>query len=638
MASSAVNATFDSVLGSGTIDLAGTGVATGALGQNEINSIVSAYQVVVVDPDEAIGSECEPDDYCVNPDAADIQYLGIANNYAATDPIAGYTYFAITTYADWYTLHALAFNIYLDGDQDGEAEFMIFNDSPFQNPNDTTDAHNVMIQDLTGILGGEVNDIYVCGDTVNGVNGTVNTYVFNNNVVMLPVCTEDIFSNVVEDSSAAFDYWIETKAFQDYGILPEDSALVVDTVGPLSYDPENATYNFTGSLLGTAYADVNGGSISFDYNFTNPVSEVQKDILLLHHHNAGSVGRAEIVNVPLVVPDDFLLLSPGNGEVITDTSAFTAITWEPAANALTYRIVVIKVSNNTATSLVSRSAVGPVLDITLTGETDADALICDTGVCTLAVSTEVQALLSDGTYSWTVFASGGAASAEASNAPYTFKVNTGDIELLLNEDFENLDAEDKPDVTPWVVKNGAGDKGKCNKDKDGDGIPDKIVANTGNCAFQFKGSPGENSKLTQAVEDNPLFAQLGLGAGDVLNASIFVNTEIATPGKLQIKVKYVDPTAGAGANGKDKLNIDLAATVGYEQVTGSLTLADEVTKVGFSVKFSGQSGKMYVDDASLIRAAATSATRTGLGGRNGLVPVPPSSNEQRNSNGLNGKQ
>ncbi|MBC8100536.1 MAG: hypothetical protein H7Y11_13925, partial [Armatimonadetes bacterium] len=428
----------------------------------------------------------------------------------------------------------------------------------------------MVFKDVLG-LAGVAGEILTCNDTVNGVNGTVNTYVFNNNVLVLPVCTEDLFTLIPADTDPAFDYWVKTYAFQDFGKLPEDVGSVVDTLPTSEYDPTTAPYTFTGSVLDTAYADVNGGTVTFDYNYTTLLDGVTKNILLMHHHNSATAGRAEIVSVtPGGSPGDFTLVSPADGAVLStlaDLASVTAITWTESADALdytftldypssaeavisgtgaadsdgltcaagictltvdgtavltenglyswtvtasndivtdvgatnnpftftvdidpplafnlltpadgsvfvansqinaitwqasdalTYEFLLIQVSdNNTPVGLVNRAGrVGVVLDLVdLTPDADTDPLNCAAEVCTLTVAPAINSTLTDGTYNWTAFADNGFDITEAANASFGFKINTGDINLLVNGGFETLDVEGKPNVLPWTVKN-----------------------------------------------------------------------------------------------------------------------------------------------------------------------------------------
>jgi hypothetical protein len=189
-------------------------------------------------------------------------------------------------------------------------------------------------------------------------------------------------------------------------------------------------------------------------------------------------------------------------------------------------------------------------------------------------------------------------------------------ELLENIGFENLGADLKPDIIPWVVKNLTGDKGKCNKDKDGDGIPDKIYANSGECAFRFKGVVGENTKLAQTFvpEITDVFV-----SGDTLDISLFYNgTDAALDASAKLIVKYSDATE------KGKVTIDLSTVAGYTQVTAPYTIQSEaVSKIKVQVNHKTPTGKLLIDDTSLIWTLS--------GGARGILIPMPQDNQLRSS-------
>jgi hypothetical protein len=152
-------------------------------------------------------------------------------------------------------------------------------------------------------------------------------------------------------------------------------------------------------------------------------------------------------------------------------------------------------------------------------------------------------------------------------------------------------------LDPWVLKNGVGEKVKCNTET-------KVVANSGECAFQFKGGAGESSKIQQNVElDGLTFV-----AGDVLDLSVFANAKKATAsGKIKVVVKYSD------SDDRTKLTGDIATTVGYVEVTDSdVLLSAAVSKIKFQVGNKSPDGKIYVDDVSLVQTAGVPA----------LLPLP----------------
>jgi hypothetical protein len=158
-------------------------------------------------------------------------------------------------------------------------------------------------------------------------------------------------------------------------------------------------------------------------------------------------------------------------------------------------------------------------------------------------------------------------------------------ELLQNGDFEQKDATEEPSLSPWTVKNGSGDKMKCNK-------PDKVLARTGQCAFQFKGNVGENAKLTQTITSDIIT----FIPGERLTLNLYINTKNpSVSGKVKLSVKYTDTTLTP-----DKVSLNLRPTSGYEAFNGEVTLkSGGVAKVKLSISHKSGSGKIYVDSISL---------------------------------------
>jgi CSLREA domain-containing protein len=183
----------------------------------------------------------------------------------------------------------------------------------------------------------------------------------------------------------------------------------------------------------------------------------------------------------------------------------------------------------------------------------------------------------------------------------------GVTEIVVNGGFE--DGNKVPDN--WKGTRLSSDKGVCNKDKDGDGTADKIVAHTGECAFQFKGVVGENSKLTQAVSADTFDDFV---AGDLFTFSLWVEKKGLKDGaKAQAKFKYVNGNLGENGDGKDKIKLIIEKGDGDYAVVSApaLTLKGIVKDVKVSVGYKGANGKMYIDDVSLLRQeGATVATST----------------------------
>jgi hypothetical protein len=184
-------------------------------------------------------------------------------------------------------------------------------------------------------------------------------------------------------------------------------------------------------------------------------------------------------------------------------------------------------------------------------------------------------------------------------------------ELLDNGGFEQKDG-DNPQLAPWTVKNVSGDKIKCNKDKDGDGIPDKIVAHTGDCAFRFKGMPGENAKLRQ----EPDLTGFTFSAGDTLNMTLWADAPGIPSTRAKVKITYSDGTD------KGKLKVDIGSTSDYDKFVGSFDLeSGAVSGIRISIDNKTFSGKLYIDAVSLKIDQDVVATSTPDSATNTPAPV-----------------
>jgi hypothetical protein len=199
-----------------------------------------------------------------------------------------------------------------------------------------------------------------------------------------------------------------------------------------------------------------------------------------------------------------------------------------------------------------------------------------------------------------------------------------DGDLLANNSFENLDGEGKPDVTPWTVANSTGDKGKCNKDKDGDGVPDKIYSFTGNCAFVFKGGPGEASKIQQNGDiDGVVFNDTDL----IYSAFALAKDDASATGAVKLVIKYNDTTDKSKIAGSFP---ELLTGGEYLFFEGTIELlSTDVSKMKFSVKNTSTSGKVLLDDVFLFQNPPTvngGATGVYAAKGSGLIAVPGADN------------
>lgn len=175
------------------------------------------------------------------------------------------------------------------------------------------------------------------------------------------------------------------------------------------------------------------------------------------------------------------------------------------------------------------------------------------------------------------------ATEQATGVPASATPTDTEFELLTNGGFET-------GITGWTVSGGSSDKVRCNGAK--------IIAHEGDCAFVFKGGPGENSRLT------PIITASGVETGDRLQFQLFYRGKGgAVNGTVKLRVKY------AGATPTGKLNAALIASDGYVEVLETIEFASaEVSKIKLQISHRSASGKLYVDAVSLLHLPATGAT------------------------------
>ncbi|MBC8099708.1 MAG: choice-of-anchor D domain-containing protein [Armatimonadetes bacterium] len=156
------------------------------------------------------------------------------------------------------------------------------------------------------------------------------------------------------------------------------------------------------------------------------------------------------------------------------------------------------------------------------------------------------------------------------------------IELLVNASFE-AQTEGNPLPDGWIGKGLIDDKRKCNK-------VGKVIARTGECAWRFKGGEAENASITQ----KPL-PIIGMNAGDTLALTLYTYGKVGVLGEAKVTVKYTDALLA-----KSKLSLPVVASEGYVPLSSTLTLLGDPASLKLSVKHSTLSGKLLVDDASLV--------------------------------------
>lgn len=212
-------------------------------------------------------------------DAADLRYVGAATDYPAWPWAQGSLYFGLATWGKWDTLNATEFDVYIDADEDGVDDHVVFN-SNLGFFNGVTD--DVMVSTFCTLPGFSCDATYY----VNGFSGSTNTNLFNTSVAVLDVPFDGI--GLQEGANTDFNFYVVSYS--------RDAAGPVDVSPVLSYDVARQT--FSGVEVGgtnmPVWRDVPGAapSIDLDYDLTGPLAAQSRGLLLLHHHNGADAAQA----------------------------------------------------------------------------------------------------------------------------------------------------------------------------------------------------------------------------------------------------------------------------------------------------------------------------------------------------------
>jgi uncharacterized repeat protein (TIGR01451 family) len=281
--------------------LAGQGVFDAASGfpQNVVSS-VTAMQYA--------GSDNVGDTAYPLP-SHDIQYVGVSSNYMTSTPsINTRLNFGVAMAGDWATPNEYFIVVYVDMNKDGFTggpdDWEVYTTAP--NISGTTSRSDAFLSVACPSAPGSSCFFH---DFVNQLSPGFNTYVLNNNVMVIPVFpfalrnyrgTGNIpLMNM--NGNLSFNFYVET--------FNRALGETVDVSPVMTYDMRAPMFDAT--LLGSTtgiWDDTNGNNIPFTANFAGrPVNLTQTGstpaALLLHHHNVPNVTatngqnfrRAEVV-------------------------------------------------------------------------------------------------------------------------------------------------------------------------------------------------------------------------------------------------------------------------------------------------------------------------------------------------------
>ncbi len=175
--------------------------------------------------------------------------------------------------------------------------------------------------------------------------------------------------------------------------------------------------------------------------------------------------------------------------------------------------------------------------------------------------------------------------------PTETPIPNGGRQLVHNGGFEGgISAEGVP--SNWTVSNVKGDKAKCNE-------ADKLFAYQGQCAFTFKKSNNEDSRLKQNLDVS------ALAVSDTLVLSFYATGQNLQENvaRVMLKVKYADES-------KNKIKVNLpAGSTEYTKYGENYTLEKALASLKLRVRFNGSTGKYYVDNVSVVSVPVGSAAQ-----------------------------
>jgi hypothetical protein len=280
-------------------------------------------------------------------------------------------------------------------------------------------------------------------------------------------------------------------------------------------------------------------------------------------------GKMALDNVSLNLDEkiEFDLLTPTDGTVSASAANVTQLTWQPSASAPSYQVLLLETANSVTPT--------PVINAVRTAAADADNLTCAGGQCVLTLA----APLANGDYVWTVTASNGF---EAENAPFSFSIDSiNRTELVVNGGFEANNGKNVPGT--WKVGKLGKSASVC---ENGATHPEY----QGACAFAFVG--GNSTKLSQNL------STAGLASGHILTLSVSAELQRAVPG-AQIKLTV---TNNNGTKDTRKINLPSLTQPWQTYTAAPLAVGGNVSKVALTLNYKGGSGKVLLDNVSVIRS------------------------------------
>lgn len=378
-----------------------------------------------------------------------------------------------------------------------------------------------------------------------------------------------------------------------------------------------ATASMESKVTGVTIWKINSDeprSLDYNDNVSDNGSDIRNNDTSLYVRNPYRASDHDPVIVGLNIvetgdpePGEFALVAPVDNFFIRSLQNFPALKWTPSTNATDYDVNFFQLSGNTR------------LDAFTIPVTSA---ACNATECSLTLTPEMQDMFTKGTYVWTVIAISGVETLEASNAGFRFVLNTGEIELIKNYQFEGQPTNTKVPSKWFRFGKYVNDKIRCDSET-------QTFAHTGSCAYVMTGAKNEGmSGIRQTLK----VGRYRLVAGDKLAMSAWVTQKSGKSGQVVMLLTVTYKNKNLGNKGKTTAFIKLPAnaTPGYVEMIGNreITLAGAVKSIVVRIQYGAATGQVYIDDVSVVILPVDTPAPLGSDGE---IPMPEPPSELRGS-------
>lgn len=225
-------------------------------------------------------------------DSADISHVGIATNFspATTDP--AWIFFGIATHEAWSTPNQVRFDVLIDVDDDGAADFRLFNSSREGYTSDRFfgDSFVSVLENL------RTRQRMIQGPLNGASPSAANLRPFASRVMVLPVRVANL---ALPPGQTVISYTVESY-HRSFGDRPED---VIDRVPPRRFDLARPALHVIKEGQEVAFLDDRpDATLTMALNLERYAGHPGTGILLFHHHNSVET-QVEVVKVTYSWPE-----------------------------------------------------------------------------------------------------------------------------------------------------------------------------------------------------------------------------------------------------------------------------------------------------------------------------------------------